>query len=82
MKAYQVFKGDTDKHNNQYFELVATYLDKDKALAHGKQIADSTPLYGDNLEYGEYDNGKCFSWTAYGWSPVTIADVREIDITE
>ncbi len=31
MKAYQVFEGDTDKHGRQTYNLVATYLDREKA---------------------------------------------------
>jgi hypothetical protein len=83
MKAYQVFKGDTDKHGRQIYNLVATYLDKDKALQHCKEIANSTPLYGDILEECEfYANDKCKSWTAIGWERVDIAQFNEIEITE
>jgi len=82
MKAYQVYEGGTDKHDNQYYKLIATYLDKDKALAHSQMIAESIQLYGDILEYNEYDNGKCLSWNAHGWISITIAETREINITE
>lgn len=84
MKTYQVYEGGTDKHDNQYYNLIATYLDKDKALAHSKQIAESNKYPGDELEYGEYDNGKCLSWSVYDGfdAPVFLAEVREIDITE
>ena len=59
MKAYQVFKGEQDKHGRQRYDLVATYLDKEKALAHCKQVVESTTLYGDVLEEGEfYGEGK------------------------
>ena len=47
MKAYQVFKGELDKHGRQHYDLMATYLDKERALAHTKQIAESTPVYRD-----------------------------------
>ena len=83
MKAYQVFKGDTDKHGRQMYDLVATYLDKEKALQHCKEIAEATPLHGDVLEESEfYANGKVKSWTAIGWERIDIAEFREIQITE
>jgi hypothetical protein len=83
MKAYQVFKGDTDKHGRQTYDLVATYLDKEKALQYCKEIAKSTQLYGDVLEEGEYyANGKVKCWTAIGWERVDIARFEEIEITE
>lgn len=83
MKAYQVFKGEQDKHGRQHYDLVATYLDKERALVHAKQIAESTPLYGDVLEEGEfYGGGKYKSWDAIGWERVTIAQFQEIEITE
>lgn len=83
MKAYQVHSGEYDKHGRQTYDLVATYLDKDRALAHCKQIAESVPLYGDILEEGEfYGDGKYKSWDAIGWDRVTIARFKEIDITE
>ena len=80
MKAYQVYEGGTDKHDNQYYKLIATYLDKDKALAHSKMIAEAVQLHGDTLEY--HDDDKFPTWIAHGWSFVTIAQTREIDITE
>lgn len=83
MKAYQVFKGEQDKHGRQRFYLVATYLDKDRALEHCKQIADTTPLHGDILEEGEFFcDGKYKHWDAIGWDRITIASFEEIDITE
>ena len=82
MKAYQVFEGDTDKHGRQIYELVATYLDKEKALQRCKEIAEATPLYGDVLEESCYANGKVKSWTAIGWERVDIAEFREIQIIE
>ena len=80
MKAYQVFKGDTNKHGHQYYELIATYLDKQRALDHAEKIVNGTPLYGDTLE--SYDNGKYKCWDAIGWERVTIVKFREIDIIE
>ena len=83
MKAYQVFEGDTDKHGRQIYNLVATYLDREKALQHCKQIAESTPLHGDVLEESEYyANGRIKCWSAIGWERVDIARFEEIEITE
>jgi hypothetical protein len=84
MKAYQVFKGYTDNYDNQQYELVSTYLDRERALQHCKDIAESTKLYGDNfLEEGQfYDNGKYKVWTLIGWSREDIAKFEEIEITE
>jgi hypothetical protein len=84
MKAYQVFEGDTDKHGRQIYNLVATYLDKEKALQHCKQIAErDTLLHGDVLEEGEfYANGRIKCWTAVGWERLNIARFEEIEITE
>lgn len=83
MIAYQVFKGDTNKHGFQEYELVATYLDKERALAHAEKIAKETPLMGDVLEFdGWYGKGKYASWSAIGWDRVTISRLEEIEITE
>lgn len=80
-KAYQVFKGEVDKHGFQHFELVATYFDKQKAFDHAKSIAESTPLYGEALEEsGWYCDGICLDWDAVGWDRVTIARLNEIRI--
>jgi len=81
MKAYQVFKGDVDKYNHQYYDLVATYLDKDQAFNHAEQIARDTPLYGDILEFdGGYTDNKVCNWSAVGWELVCIARMDEIEI--
>lgn len=83
MKAYQVFKGELSKHGHQRYDLVATYLDKQRALDHCQQIAEAEPLYGDILEEGDfYGDGKYKSWWAIGWETVTIAQFEEIDIIE
>jgi hypothetical protein len=83
MKAYQVYKGEQDKHGRQHFDLIATYLDKQRALDHAEKIAKETPLYGDILEYdGWYGEGKYCSWSKGGWEITTISQFREIDITE
>jgi hypothetical protein len=83
MKAYQVFKGDVDKHGHQYYDLVATYLDKDRALSHCEDLARQTPLYGDVLEFdGWWGDGKFAGWSAVGWDRVGLSQFREIEITE
>jgi len=83
MKAYQIFQGDTDKHDRQTYELIATYFDKDRAFNHAETIARETKLYGDVLEFdGWWNEGKKASWSAIGWERITIAEFREIDITE
>jgi len=83
-KAYQVFKGDLNKHGFQQFELMATYFDKQEAFDHAKSIAESTPLYGEEvLEESDWylcDDGTCFEWDAIGWERVTIARLNEIRI--
>jgi hypothetical protein len=83
MKAYQVFNCGQDKHDREYQELVATYLDKDKAFKHAEKIANETKLYGGTLQFdGFYSDGKCASWSEVGWEHVTIAKWEEIEITE
>ena len=83
MKAYQVHKGEENKHGHQDYELQATYLNKEKALEHAKKLVEETPLYGDKLiESDWYGNGKYKSWTAHGWGYVTICLIEEIEITE
>ena len=83
MKAYQVFRGEENKHGFQDYELAATYLSKEKALEHAQKIVDETPLNGDILiDDGWYGNGKYKSWTAQGWSFVCICRIEEIEITE
>jgi hypothetical protein len=37
MKAYQVYKGEQNKHGHQQFDLIATYLDKQRAFNHAKK---------------------------------------------
>jgi hypothetical protein len=83
MKAYQVYKGEQDKHGHQQFDLIATYLDKQRAFDHAKKIAEETPLYGDVLEFdGWYGEAKYCSWSMRGWEITTISQFREIEITE
>jgi hypothetical protein len=83
MKAYQVFLGDVDKHGRQQYNLVATYLDRQRALDHAKKIADETPLYGDELVEGEFTkDGKSKFWHAWGLEWIGLARFEEIEITE
>jgi hypothetical protein len=84
MKAYQVFEGEEDKHGRQIYNLLATYLDKDRALAHCTQIAVNAKLYdGDILEESQFYNiNKSKDWDIIGWDRVTIVRFVEIEITE
>ena len=83
MKAYQVFKSDTNKHGFEEYELVATYFDKERAFTHAEKIANKTQLMGDVLQFdGWYGEGKCASWSAVGWGIITISKLEEIEITE
>ncbi len=83
MEVYQVFKGEIDRNGHQIYDLVATYLDREKALQHCKHIAECTPLYGDILEVNNFDEkSRSKSWDAVGWDRVTIALFQEIDIIE
>ena len=83
MKAYQVFRGDFDKHGRQRFDLVATYLDRQRAIDHTEKIAQETPLHGDVLEFdGWWAENKYCSWSAIGWEKVVLSQFEEIEITE
>jgi hypothetical protein len=84
MKAYQVFAGEEDKYGHQRYDLVAIYLDKERALSHCKQIAESNVYKDEILEEGEFYGGPGVykNWDLIGWSRVTIARFAEIDITE
>lgn len=84
MFAYQVFKGDSDKHGRQIYELIATYLDMEKALLHCSEIVAATPLYGDDLDECDYavNNLGVRCWDAVGWERLTICEMRTIEITE
>ena len=81
MKAYQVFKGDTDKHDHQTWELMVTYLSKDRALEYANKMVSETKLYGDTLVVGDWKNDSQY-WYAHGWSYIGICRVDEIEITE
>lgn len=84
MKAYQVFEGEINKHGHQLYNLIATYLDKENALSHCKQIVESTQLNGDILEEEEfYGEGKFKRWDRTNfWEKSTIVKFVEIDIIE
>ena len=84
MKAYQVFKGEKDVHGRQQYDLISTYLDRERALAHCKQIAESRLVDSDvfTLEEYFYGKGKFKNWVAIGWERVIIAQFQEIDIIE
>ena len=83
MKAYQVFKGDLDKHGKQYYDLDSTYLDKERALQRCEHIVEVTRLVGEIIVEGEwYGDGKYKSWEAQGWEWITICKFKEIEITE
>ena len=83
MKAYQVYKGEENKHGFQEYDLQATYLSKEKALEHAQKIVDETPLYGDKLIESEwFEDLKYKDWTAHGWTYVCICKIEEIEIIE
>ena len=83
MKAYQVFQGELDKHGRQRYDLIATYLDKQRAFDHAEKIANETPLHGDLLEFdGWYGDGKYASWSAVGLERVNVATLELIEITD
>ena len=76
--AYQVFKGEEDKHGHQRYDLLATYFDKAKALEHCKQIVEDDEFKNEYIRVDDYPS--CRSWTAVGGSYVTICELREIEI--
>lgn len=83
MKAYQVHLGDTDKHDRHYYELKATFLNKDKAIEYASKLVAEVPLYDDDLIECEWnDKGNYKLWMTHGWSYHNLCLVQEIDITE
>lgn len=90
MKAYQVFKGEENKHGFQEYDLQATYLSKEKALEHAqKLVADTLLSDNEHIEEANWsDNGKYKSWYIpdYAWGEVYkrihICRVEEIDIID
>ena len=81
--AYQVFTGDTDKHGRQTWELLGTYLNKDKAEEHANKIVSETELRGDNLIAEEWAKDDLYRiWMAHGWDNLGICKINKIEITE
>ena len=83
MKAYQVLKGEMDRHGHQRFELIATYLDKERALDHCEWMAKEISLHSDTLEFDGWDiDNKIASWSVREWEVVILSKFQEIEITE
>jgi len=76
--AYQVFKGEEDKHGHQRYDLLATYFDEAKALEHCEQVVEADEFKNEQIGVYDYPGGR--SWTAVGWSYVTICELRKIEI--
>jgi hypothetical protein len=81
MKAYQVFECGMNKHDFPYTNLVATYLDYDKAIKHGREIA-LKEAGNDELTLNNSTASKDVYWTVKDWVIITVAEVKEIDIVE
>ena len=81
MTAYQVYSGKTNKHGFQTYDLIATFLSKEKAEGLALGIVAGTPLYGDILEDTGWTNGYR-GFYARGWEHVGICKITEITITE
>lgn len=80
-KAYQVFKGDIDKHGFQRYDLVATYFDKDKALKHCIELSKEESFQNETIAESEWlGDGKYKSWDVIGWDIITIVKFEEIEI--
>jgi hypothetical protein len=83
MKAYQVFTGDFDKHGRQYYELIATYFSKERALEKCREIVEADAYKTETIEEsGWYHSGRVKEWDVLGWDNITICKFTEIDITE
>ena len=80
MKAYQVHIRDENKHGYQVYNLVSTYLSREKALEHCQQIVDEYKrLNKEEVSEHEEENGKWILWIA-GWGYVVICKMDEIEI--
>jgi hypothetical protein len=79
MKAYQVYSGDVDSNENQKYELVATYFDKDAALAHARQIANQDASHNNEVTEVQYNSTRTY-WYQHGWIYVDVAKIEEITI--
>ena len=83
MKAYQVFKGDFDKHGRQYYELDSTYFDKERALQRCKEIVETDEFKNETVIESEwYGEGKYKSWDDHGFEWITLCRMVQIEITE
>jgi hypothetical protein len=81
MKAYQVHTGDENKHGHQVYNLVSTYLNKEKALEHCQQIVgEYKRLSEEEVSEHEEENGKWILWVAAGWGYVVVCKMDEIEI--
>lgn len=80
MKAYQVYSGDIDKHDRQYYSLDSTYLSYEKALERCEEIIKPEILKGEEVEQTGSE-GRIW-WTVEGWEPVIVCKLEEITITE
>ena len=81
MIAYQVFKGENDKHDRQMWELEATYTSKDRAQQHADKIVSETKLYGSALvDEGWKHNDSYRVYYAHGWDYVGICKIEAIEI--
>ena len=79
MKAYQVFKGELDSNEITQWDLVATYLNKDKALEHANKIVDEADPVNNEIIGGEWtDDGKY--WYEIGWTMTGICKIKEIEV--
>jgi hypothetical protein len=82
MKIYQVYSGDTDKYDNQYYELKGSYLDKDKALEQCQHFVDQyTKVFGA-VEKTTYNFGNSICWDDHGYDIVTICKLETVDLIE
>lgn len=86
MKIYQVYSGDTDKHGRQTEDYLATYLDKEKALEHCRQIVAALVEKGEHIEEGKWGKEDSLEsgiiWTAHGWDYVDVCYLYERSITQ
>jgi hypothetical protein len=83
MKAYQVFKGDYDKHGRQYYELDSTYFSRENALQRCKEIIESDEFKNETItEDIEFNCDSYMSWDIIGWEIVTVCKMEKIEITE
>jgi hypothetical protein len=83
MKAYQVFKGDYDKHGRQYYELDSTYFDRERALQRCKEIIEDDEFKNETVKNDtEFNCEEYMSWYIPGWDTITICKMEQIEIAE